>query len=173
MSEAPYALERWYTALIAATKGLRTLGEDAPLTVEDVATAWSHVEPGQSLVLVDRPRGIRARLLRIGRPGAAERLASSLPELGRRDRWIVLPGTGGSHTLLPASPLGFTASLRLLPAGRRRWRIARYVLGWLGRWRIGDRLGLDEVVVAVRGRTEGGAIRWLDDVHRPMLGDFA
>jgi len=170
VSALPYHLEVWYPALVRTPARLQVVGAEAAPAVGEVALAWSQVRAGEALVLVDRPRGWRQRLARLGRRGRASRLSAELPGAGCSDRWIVLPGTGGSDVLLAADPRGLVASLRLLPAGRRRWRVLRAVLEVLGHLGLGDRLGLDEVVVTSKGDVHGAEVGWLAQVAGPRLG---
>lgn len=149
--EDAYAVQAWYPAARGPLERPLTLRGSPPGLARRAARAWSSLEPGRALLVAadaDRRSGLRG-------PTAASSLAGlerSLPGAGRVDRWLVLPGTGGSHVLLPAgSRAGFRAGLHLLPAGRRRWRVLRALLrhacgpGLLGY------LGLPELLVAVKG----------------------
>ena len=134
---APYALESWYPSLVAQPSAIRTLDEGH--ADPELVAAWGALLPGEALAVVDR--GLHA--------GRVARLLARQPGLARLDRWYVLPGTGGSQTLLPCSAAGFAAGTSLLPGGRARWRVLRAVLRHGAR--LAPALGLDQLTVAVKG----------------------
>ena len=160
-ARSPYALHAWYPAVRAAARAYRVLGEDAAPGRRAVESAWAEVAPGGALVIVDRPRSRIGRFLRLGRRARARGLAQGLAGASRIDRWLALPGTGGSGVLLPTSRDGFTAGARLLPAGRRRWRLARRLLTALAWAGLAERLGFDVLLVAVRGAAGGPRVPWV------------
>ena len=147
MSDTPFSLDAWYPLLVAGPVTLRSAGDD--VTPAGLRAAWRALAPGEALAVVDRARVPSARLGRMFRRGRAARVLGRMSDVTRLDRWYVLPGTGGSHTLLPRSPAGFAAGTSLLPGGRALWRVAREVLRRGAR--LAPALGLDELVVAVKG----------------------
>jgi hypothetical protein len=158
---APYAVDAWYPAVRAPAQAFRVLGEgDAPGAGE-VDAAWAALAPGEALVLVCRPRGPSRRLARLGRRGFSTQPATRFAGADRIDRWLVLPGTGGSHVLLPAAREGFLAGLRLLPAGRWSWRAARRILAFGSHLGLASRLGFDELLVAVKGPAGPPLVPWM------------
>jgi Phosphotransferase enzyme family len=145
----PFGLQGWYPALAGPLRVASVLGQESAWEPAALRAAWHAAAPGSALVLVDRAQGPRQRLKRALRPGRAARALARLNGAERSDRWLVLPGTGGSHALLPAARAGFVGGLSLLPQGRARWRAVREVL------RKGASfapfIGLDELHVLVKG----------------------
>lgn len=150
----PFALESWYPLTHGGLGAPRVLGAQAPATAFEVRDAWRQCGPDEVLVLVDSGPASLARALtrRRGRRSLAATLAPELSLQGQVERWRVLPGTGGSHVLMPSLCGGLESGLPLLPAGRRRWRLARRVLLVAERLGLGDRVGFGELLVAVKGR---------------------
>jgi hypothetical protein len=147
VSAAAFASQAWYPVLVADAASVHTF--DGDIALGALSEAWSRRSAGDALVLVDRARHVGERVGRVLRPGRAARLLARMPEATRVDRWYILPGTGGSHTLLPRSAAGFASGTGFLPGGRPIWRVAREVLRRGARLAPG--LGLDELVIATKG----------------------
>lgn len=145
-AEAPYGLESWYPFTRHPVRGWRTLEVHRRVDRNALETLWRHLERGEAMVV--REPGLLRRF-----PISTLGLTTSrLPDLFQQDTWWVLPGTGGSHTLLSTSVNGFRHGLGLLPAGRARWRVARRLLH-LGARFVGV-FGWERVHVLVRGGGE-------------------
>ena len=160
----PYGLDAWYPLTHGRLNAPQVLGENAPASADEIREAWLRTPPGQALVIIDAVPAPQAKgmIRRLGRPSMAARMASELCAGGRVDRWHIAPGTGGSHVLLPARRGGIEAGLPLLPAGRRRWRVARGGLLLAERLGLGECAGFGELLVAAKERRPSlPACQWI------------
>ena len=160
-ADPPFAVGQWYPAIRGASRGVRFLSARDAGDPAILRSAWEALAPGTALAIAGSISAGSGRIARLGRAPAARRWLSRLDAPARVDRWFVFPNTGGSHVLLPVGRRGFRAGLCLLPAGRRRWRVVRWILGRVARLGMVGRLGLEELVVAVKGTAEAPALPWL------------
>ncbi|MFT7484950.1 MAG: hypothetical protein ACI9F9_000796 [Candidatus Paceibacteria bacterium] len=167
----PYSMEAWFPLMGGALQGVRVLGQNGPASVEEVHNAWNECRNGEALVILDSIQGgLRSGLReRCGRLSMLRKVSDKLVTEGCVYRWRVLPGTGGSHVLLPAQRGGLNAGKEFLPAGRRRWRIARSILGVLDQVGLGDRTGFSEVLVAIKGPAGSPLCPWIAQCTDSMI----
>lgn len=140
LPEDPFGLGRWYTLMrgLRATVGIE-IAELEAHGLQAPAAGTAHV------YFDSAPRQVGTRSI------LARTVANQLPALPPGtcvERFVVLPGSGGAHVLVPAEP-GAARSLgtALLPAGRRRWRVLAQILAKEPGSTLIDRCGRPEVLV--------------------------
>lgn len=152
MSDAslPYLFDTWYPVVRPGARPTRVIEFESGFQFARAREAWDELAPGASILFVVRSaRGLlHGMARRAGRPSAVRRFCDRLGNLDWSERFFVLPSTGGGFVLLNAQPgPGFRAGTRLLPAGRRRWKVLRKLFSRLGRLGLQDWMGLDEACV--------------------------
>jgi hypothetical protein len=149
----PFGLSAWYPLTVGPLADTRVLGEESPVDSVELQDAWDNCPEGHTLIWVDNIQGNLGQglLKRCGRQSLGATLAKRWSTEGLIHRWRLMPNTGGSHVLMPMIAGGFEAGKALLPAGRRRWRMASSLLQTAVMLGLGDRLGFGELMVAVKG----------------------
>ena len=131
-------IERWYPL----ARGTGHVVKVLPVGLcKDVGERAARLEGAQVLALVDLGR-------RRGAPGPMTGLLRQAGPGLTIERMFLLPGTGGSATIVPRDPRPqFEGGMSLFPAGRKRSRLAQRVLSGPGGRTLAERFGWGELAL--------------------------
>ena len=136
----PYGIDSWLPVL---------RGGAAPTIFLDASSASSQARLTKAWA--ELPSGGRIVLQSVATPGSRPSLApleQGLIENGRVERFVVLPGTGGSFTLLPTQDgASLRGGMALLPSGRARGRALWGLLRAASTLGLAQRLGRPELAI--------------------------
>ncbi len=146
-------MDTWYSVVRKRELPSRSVEFEGVFDQEKAQREWRNTKPGEGLVLVRLSELglLKSVLANSGRASALATWARGLDDATNCDISLAFPSTGGGFVLIDSnSRKGFAAGTRMLPAGRRRWKILRRVLAKLAHFGLHERLGLNEVCVLTK-----------------------
>ena len=149
----PFAMDTWYSVVRKRELPARSVEFDGAFDRELAVSEWRNTKAGEGLVLTRRSKLglLKSVLANGGRASALATWARGLTDAADCDVSLAFPSTGGGFVLIDSnSRKAFAAGTRMLPAGRRRWKILRRALARLARFGLHERLGLNEVCVLTK-----------------------